>query len=298
MNGLVFNIQKFSIHDGPGIRTTVFMKGCPLACKWCSNPESINPLPEIITYDIRCIGCARCRDACPQNAISISDQGRNIDWEKCNQCLACAQACPAKAIEVTGQYMMVDEVMKKICDDIPFYKNSGGGATISGGEALLQKAFVKEIFHRCRENDINTVLDTTGLAPWEHIEDVIQYVDLVLLDIKHMDAATHKAATGVGNALILENAEKIAAEKRTWFRFPLIPGINDSKKNIEAFSAFAAKCDVEKVSLLAYHEWGAAKYEKLGRTYALEGVEAPSEKCVEAVGEMIKSFGLTVDIGQ
>ncbi|MCP4749350.1 MAG: glycyl-radical enzyme activating protein [Proteobacteria bacterium] len=296
--GLVFNIQKFSLHDGPGIRTTIFMKGCPLSCKWCSNPESINRYQEIMTNDIRCIGCGKCEQACPREAIVFTETGREINWSECDLCLECADVCPSKAIDCVGDYMSVDEVLKKVEDDRIFYKNSGGGMTVSGGEALVQWEFVRELFERCREAGIHTALDTTGLAPWTEIERVIEYADLVLQDIKHMDEKKHKEGTGVDNELILSNAVKIASRKRTWFRIPLIPGFNDSEENLGKFAEFALKAGVEKVSVLAYHELGSSKYPKMGLTYGLEGLAAPDEEQVKRAAEKIESFGLKVDVGR
>jgi pyruvate formate lyase activating enzyme len=296
--GLVFNIQKFSIHDGPGIRTTVFMKGCSLKCKWCSNPESINPYPEIMTYDIRCIGCRKCEEACLAGAISFSEKGREIDWVKCDLCLECASVCPSKAIERTGTYMTVNEVLKKVEQDSIFYQNSGGGVTVSGGEALGQWEFVRELFKRCKERSIHTALDTTGNAPWRNMEEVLEYVDLVLYDCKHMDALEHKEGTGVENGLILENAERVASSVRTWLRLPLIPDYNDSKSNIRKFAEFASRINVEKVSVLPYHGLGGSKYPKLGRVYLMEEKAPPDEEGLKKVKETIESFGLEVHVGR
>jgi len=296
--GLVFNIQKFSLHDGPGIRTTVFMKGCSLACKWCSNPESMNRNQEIMTYDIRCIGCKKCVEACPIGAIIFTERGREIGWNKCDNCLECARVCPAKAIECTGQYMTVDEVAKKVEDDRTFYKNSNGGMTISGGEALVQSKFIRELLKKCRGKGIHTALDTTGNASWEEIERVLEHVDLVLVDIKHTDTEMHKKGTGVGNEIILENVEKIAARVRTWIRIPLIPDYNDSESNIKKVAGFASDIGAEKISVLPYHELGSSKYPKLGRVYPMDGTTPPTEEAVERVRKIIESYGLKVEIGR
>jgi pyruvate formate lyase activating enzyme len=296
--GLVFNIQKFSIHDGPGIRTTVFMKGCSLACKWCSNPESMNRNQEIMTYDVRCIGCKKCVEACPVGAIVFTEKGREINWDKCDNCLKCARVCPSKAIECVGAYMTVDEVVKKVEDDRTFYDNSNGGMTVSGGEALIQSKFIGDLLKKCRGKGIHTALDTSGSAPWQDIESVLEHVDLVLMDIKHMDAGMHKKGTGIGNEIILENAEKIAARVRTWIRIPLIPDYNDSESNIKKVAEFASDIGAEKISVLSYHELGSSKYPKLGRTYTMEGTTPPKEEAVEMVGKIIESYGLKVEIGR
>jgi pyruvate formate lyase activating enzyme len=296
--GLVFNIQKFSLHDGPGIRTTVFMKGCSLACKWCSNPESINRNQEIMTHNVRCIACGKCAEACPIGAIAFTDKHREIDWEKCNNCLECARVCPAKAIELIGHYMTVEEVMKKVEADRTFYENSNGGMTVSGGEPLVQPKFVTELLKKCQEKGIHTTLDTTGNAPWQNIESILEYVDLVLQDIKHMDTGMHKKGTGVGNELILENAKRIAKRKRIWIRMPLIPGYNDSEVNIKKVAEFASDIGAEKVSVLPYHELGSSKYPDLGRVYPMQGTKPPEKKVMERVRKTIESYGLKVEIGR
>jgi len=296
--GLIFNIQRFAIQDGPGIRTTVFMKGCPLTCKWCSNPESQKPYPEIMTHNIRCIACGNCAKACPIEAIAFLDGHREIDWSKCNNCLECARACPAKAIEITGHYMTVDEVMKKVESDRTFYENSNGGMTASGGEPLVQPEFVRELFKRCKEKGIHTALDTTGHAPWQNIDSLLEYVDLVLQDIKHMDTVMHKKGTGSGNELILENAKKIAERKRVWIRVPLIPGYNDSEVNIKKVAEFSSDIGAEKVSVLPYHALGSSKYTDLGRVYLMQRTKPPDKEHVEKVRRIIEAYGLKVEIGR
>ena len=298
LRGLVFDIQKFSLHDGPGIRTTVFMKGCPLACRWCSNPESQSPKQEIMTYDIRCIACGKCAEACGTGAITFDGVKREIDWEKCIECLECAKACPARGIECVGRYMTVDQVVAKVEQDRIFYDNSGGGMTVSGGEPLVQWEFVSSVLQRCREKGIHTALDTCGMAPWKNVERVIEHADLVLFDIKHMDSAVHKKGTGVGNETILENARKVAQRVTTWIRIPLIPGFNDSESNLTRVARFASEIGAKKISLLPYHNLGSSKYPKLGRTYPMEDAPLFAEEKVEDLKTRLEAVGLTVQIGR
>ena len=294
--GLIFNIQRFSIQDGPGIRTTVFFKGCPLRCHWCSNPESQSPKPQIITRDVKCVCSGKCVEACPQQAITITQQGRRIDWDKCNQCLKCAEACPYGAIEVVGTYMTAEEVMKEIEADKLFYQNSGGGTTISGGEPLSQWEFVYHLLMLCKEKGIHTTLDTCGYAPWERMERVLEYTDLVLFDLKHIDPEPHRWGTGKSNRLILDNARKTASRVRTWIRIPLIPGYNDSEEILTRMAEFAAKIGAEKISLLPYHEWGRGKYASIGRRYSMKTHRLTSEQ-VQECKKLVEAMGLKVTIG-
>ncbi len=290
--GLIFNIQPFSIHDGPGIRTTVFMKGCPLTCEWCSNPDSWNTFPEIMTRDIKCIGCGICADACPLQAITITRNGREIDRSKCNQCLGCVGVCDNEAIYASGTYMRVDEIVAEVIKDKIFYKNSGGGVTFSGGEPLLQREFLGQVLESCKQNGVHTALDTTGYAPWENIESVINYVDLVLFDVKHMDPEIHRHRTGVSNELILGNLQRIASKVKTWVRIPVIPGFNDTDSDILQIADFVSTLGVEKVSLLPYHGLGQAKCEALGREYRMKPASHLSDEQTNRLCQIVKTAGL------
>ncbi len=296
--GFVFNIQRFSIHDGPGIRTTVFMKGCPLHCLWCSNPESQDATPNLMVRDMNCKGCGACKEICPKGAISLTEEGiRKIEWGKCNQCLLCVNACPYNALNICGTYMTVDEVLEEVLRDKDFYRNSGGGITVSGGEALTQNEFVTDLLKASKSEGLHTALDTSGYAPWEKLEKVLSFVDLILWDIKHLDPVVHKKMTGAENNLILENLLKASHIKPVWMRMPLIAGFNDSETYIREFIRLAKKIAAEKVSLLPYHEGGKSKTDQMGRPYPFPDGRAPGDEHIELLKGMIEKAGIKVSIG-
>ena len=297
--GLVFNIQKYSIHDGPGIRTTVFLKGCPLRCKWCSNPESLNRYPEIMVRATRCNGCGKCVDACARRAVGLSeDKVISIDRSLCDLCLKCVDACFDEAIEVAGKYFSVGEVADECQKDEIFYRNSEGGVTLSGGEPLLQGEFTLNLLKECKGRSLHTALDTSGYADGSFCERVLQYTDLVLFDVKHLDPRKHHEATGVSNELILRNLRRIAASKsRLWVRIPVIPDFNDSEQHMEELATILKDVPAEKISLLGYHEWGRPKYGALGRDYPLDGSRQLSDARLESLSAAFDSRGLPVTLG-
>ncbi len=294
--GVIFNIQRFSIDDGPGIRTTIFMKGCPLECKWCSNPESQCPYPEIMVHNIRCTHSGKCEEICLKSAIITVEGSKRIDLDKCTHCMECVKVCHTKALECTGRNMSVDEVMEEIEKDSLFYRNSKGGVTLSGGEPLFQWRFARYLLQRCKERGFHTTLDTSGFASWKVMKEVLEYVDLVLYDIKHMDDHSHIKGTGVSNTHILENIERVASMVRTWIRFPVIQGFNDSPENIEAVASLALKLGVEKVSLLPYHEWGISKYEKLGKDYSFSFPGKISDERIEEIKKVFEKKGVVTTL--
>ena len=294
----IFNIQPFSIQDGPGIRTTVFFKGCPLRCPWCSNPESQAPYPELLFYDSLCTKCYRCVAACPTKATMIDTDGSvKINRELCQACGKCVEVCISGARAISGKVMTVEEVLDVVKKDRLFYLNSGGGVTASGGEPLSQPDFLIEFFKRCQEVGLHTTLDTCGYASWKVMERVLEYVDLVLYDIKHMDSEKHEELIKVDNRLILENAKMLAQKgKPTIIRVPLIPGYNDSEENIEALGKFLVETGLTKVDLYPYHQLGLAKYRNLGREYELGGVSSCTEEQVQVIEESLRSHGLEVAV--
>lgn len=282
-SGVVFDIQRYSIHDGPGIRTTVFLKGCPLKCVWCQNPESQYKDPEILLNTSKCGGCGRCIVACPFGANSLSNSIAAVDRLKCIRCGKCAKTCPNEARRLSGKLMSVGEVVKEVLKDRKFYETSGGGITLSGGEATFQPEFALAILKECKTIGLHTVLETCGYASWVVLKHVLEYVDLVLFDIKHVDEIRHQAGTGMKNDTILENVEKIAAYKTMKVRVPLIPGFNDSEQDVRGIAAFVGLLPNRiEMDLLAYNPLGEGKYERLGKE-RIEHKEVQSATYIEAL---------------
>lgn len=270
--GCIFNIQRFSIHDGPGIRTTIFFKGCPLNCWWCHNPESQNFNKELVFLSNRCVGCGTCVNTCPIEAVSIINNKAVYDRDICNLCGKCVEKCPASAVEFAGRFVSVDDILHEVKKDILFYDESNGGVTLSGGEPLSQADFLVELVKCLKEEDINVAIDTSGYAPWEKIEELAGMVDLFLYDVKFIDDKKHIKYTGVSNKTILGNMEKLVKLGSTTVapRIPLIPGINDDEKELQDFADFLSKLNLNTVNILPYHDHGRDKYNRLGRNYKIE----------------------------
>ncbi|MFW5489712.1 MAG: (2S)-3-sulfopropanediol dehydratase activating enzyme [Desulfovibrio sp.] len=275
--GIVFNIQNYSVHDGTGIRTLVFLKGCPLRCRWCSNPESQNMRPDLAFNPRKCLTtekCTRCIKACPNGALSASEQNMpQIDPEKCVRCHTCAEACPANALNVYGETMTVAEVIKQVEKDSPFYTRSGGGMTLSGGEAMAQGKFAAALLREGRKHRIHCMMETCGHCSWETLKEACQSLDALIMDIKCMDSAKHKQFTGVGNERILENFGKVCEEfpdLPIMVRTPVVPGFNDTEEDIRAILEFLPLGRKGlSYEMLPYHRFGEPKYNYLGRTYEM-----------------------------
>jgi pyruvate formate lyase activating enzyme len=286
--GIIFNIQRFSTEDGPGIRTTVFMKGCPLHCLWCHNVEGINPKPEIVWNETRCIGCLSCVEACPNKAITRMMDELVTDRKKCSSCGKCTEVCPAKSRELIGRSVSVDEVLTEVLKDKVFYETSDGGVTASGGEPTMQPQFVAKLFSKCRSSSIHTALDTCGYVKWETLNRILEFTDLVLYDLKEIDPNNHEKYTGANPTLIWENARKIAnLGKPMWVRTPVIPGYTDTVENIRGIAEICKKLgNVERLDLLPYHRLGEPKYRKLGLEYALRGLQPPTKEDMERLKQV------------
>ncbi len=297
--GIIFDIKRYAIHDGPGIRTTVFFKGCPLRCSWCHNPESYVLEPQPAMRRARCRLCRRCIEICPQSAISLTDGKLVTDTEKCTVCGECAEVCSAGAREVIGRDVSAGEVLGELEKDVIFYDESGGGATFSGGEPLMQPDFLAECLTACRGRGIGTVVDTTLYAQWEVVERIAENTDLFLCDLKHMDPAEHLRMTGVDNDRILANIRRLAdGGKEMIIRMPLIGGFNDDEANIEATGSFIAGLGgVDRLELLTCNTHGFEKAARLSGDYEMLRADAVGSEQTEAIAEKLRTFGLKVKTG-
>lgn len=300
MTGRVFDIKRYSIHDGPGIRTTVFLKGCSLACLWCHNPESVDPGPELMHWPGRCARCYACVAACPKGAITKDASGEVvIDRALCDLCGRCAEACLYDAMQIVGREMSVDEVLDEVEKDRVFYEQSGGGVTLSGGDPAVQPAFAEAILDGCRARGLRTAIDTAGFSRNGALERLAAKADLVLFDLKVMDGARHEAFTGVPNGPILENLEKLAAGRtEVWVRVPLVAGVNDDGDNIRrTIDRLASTKTIKRVGLLPYHSGGLEKARRIGKEGRFRRFEAPSEERLAAIAAAFREAGFEVRRG-
>ena len=300
MKGQVFDIQHYCIHDGPGVRVNVFLKGCPLKCLWCQNPESQKLHSEIMHNFDKCIGCGKCITVCPYGAINAREKdGERLittDRSKCSVCGKCVEACQENARNVAGKQLSVSEVFEKVNQDKIFF-GSEGGITVTGGEPLVQYAYTKELLKTCKENGINTCIETCGYADWKKVKEVMEYVDLVLYDVKHMDIKQHKICTGVGNEIILDNLKMISQvlNKSIIIRVPIIPGYNAAKENIKALGEFI-KREVPtcvEVNLLPFHKMGESKKIQLEEENSFKS-RSPEEMEMEELRAVIRGYGIPV----
>lgn len=303
MSALIFDIQSFSTHDGPGIRTNIFFKGCPLRCLWCANPEGQKAVQEIFYTKTKCVGCMRCAKACPHGAVSMYSELEDIkkfgyvchDRYKCNQCQThdCVRSCFQDALSVTGQWMTIEDVMKKIHRDSSVY-GSKGGITLSGGDPLVYYEFVSELIKRCHEEGINTTLESELCVPRKNLETVMPNIDLYLVDLKIVNEQKHIIATGLSNKQILENLRLIGqtCPEKICLRVPIIPGFTDSYENINSIGDFCAENHIRLVDILSYHKLGATKHERLNSEYQLYNVKEPDYKEMSSIADIIRSYGV------
>lgn len=292
-SGIVFRIDRFAVHDGPGIRTTVFLKGCPLRCWWCHSPESQAEAPEILIHPDRCERCGTCLTVCSNDAV-VEENGRFVPVvTRCTACGTCVEACPCGARALAGGRFTVGQVMDSVARDVVFFDESGGGVTFSGGEPLMQPAFLAALLDACRAREIHTAVDTSGMAPWETFATISDRVRLFLFDLKIVDDERHRRFTGGSNAQILENLRRLAAtHPAVRVRFPLIPGATDDEANVEAIGRLVRSLGLPGVDVLPYHRAGLAKYARLGVEYRLPDIRPPSAGAVAAVVARLGAFGL------
>jgi pyruvate formate lyase activating enzyme len=296
--GIVFNIQRFSVNDGPGIRTLVFFKGCPLHCIWCSNPESQKLSLEISYIKKICISCQRCLNTCPNHAVTMINDSLVTNLKLCKVCGKCAEVCPVNSRKIEGKRNTVDELYEIVAKDIVFFRTSGGGVTISGGEPYSQFEFLLAFLKKCKDAGISTAVETCGFVEWEKINSSLRYLDHILYDIKLINEEVHKDFTGVSNILILENLRKLVEMGADVIvRFPLIPGINDDVSNLNSTANYLKEIGyIGEIHLLPYHRLGKNKYEHLGKQYNLEKIKPPGKRIISRAKKLFEKEGFNVKL--
>lgn len=302
--GIVFSTTKYMLEDGPGIRTVVFLKGCPLRCLWCSSPLCQTTQPSLVYLKYKCISCEACLPACPQQALFLDEEGKiGRNFEKCTNCGICTQVCPVGAREMRGSTMTVEEVLEKVEKDRIFYRRGSGGITLSGGEILMQAPFAANILQRCWAKLIHTAVETCAFGAWEDLRSILTYTNLAFIDIKHADPLIHKKLTGRSNRQILDNIRKAAAyclelKRHLILRLAVVPGMNDSPENLRDIARLLQDLPGSwELNLLPYHKYGISKYDWLGREYKLVDVEPPSRGQLLAMVRYFESFGILGSVG-
>jgi len=292
--GFIFNIQRFSLHDGPGIRTTIFFKGCPLKCLWCQNPEGLSISNEIFQYSAKCIGCKSCLESCPEGAISFDGQDVFIDRHICKLCMICADNCPTGALEALGMEMTIKEITDETLKDRVIFEESGGGVTLSGGEPLMQLDFVTELLKTMKELNINTAVETSGFVSMEALKKVSPWTDLFLYDLKLLDPERSKEYTGISSKTIIDNLKYLAQNgSQLIIRMPLVPGITDHRDHLRLMAVTLKEYGINELELIPYHSLGANKYRGLNMEYQLQELEPPSKKQMAVARDIFLSEGIS-----
>ena len=294
----IFNVQKFCVHDGPGIRTTIFFKGCPLSCAWCHNPESQDFAPEVLVNVEKCTSCQQCLPACPAGAIRATGEGIVTDRASCRACGDCADECLQGAREIAGRHATIAELLTEIEKDRVFYEQSGGGVTLSGGEVLCQPEAARDLAQACKSRGIHVAIDTCGHAPYENLARLLDCADLFLYDLKHLDSLQHRKFTGQDNHLILDNLLRLSATGQSiHLRIPLIENFNADDAHIESVARFVRQLNLTRIDLLPYHNTGSSKYERLGRRYDPAGFAAPAPERLARIAAVLRQVHPNVTIG-
>lgn len=299
MNALVSDIKRLAVHDGDGIRTTLFLKGCTLKCIWCHNPEGVSSRPEVAYYVERCLQCGICAELCPRDVHNFSAKGHVLNRSLCLGCGKCEEECLGNALKLYGRRMDVNSLLPILLEDEVFFRNSGGGITVSGGEPLLHAEFVLELFEKLKERGINTAVDTCGNVPWDAFETVLPVADMFLYDIKHIESDAHKQLTGAGNERILDNLKRLSVcNKRIEIRMPFVPGCNSDDATLHGIGLFLSELNIEKMRVLPYHDLARGKYAALNMTDTMPQVEGTIDEAVAHAVGILRSHGVPAISGR